>query len=82
MPASRAHKERDKKLEQAETSGRRIESREPEGSLGRKGFNGAETAGYLVYHTVIAAWLFVTVLGVASSSDPLVPRQDLCALSR
>jgi hypothetical protein len=60
-----AHKSRDKKLEQAETSGRRVESREPEGGLGRKGFIGAETAGYVVYHTVIAAWLFVTVLGVA-----------------
>jgi hypothetical protein len=60
-----AHKERDKNLEEAETSGQRIESKEPEGGLGRKRFIGAETAGYLVYHTVIAAWLFVTVLGVA-----------------
>jgi hypothetical protein len=60
-----AHKDRDRKFEQAETSGQRIESKEPVGGLGRKGFIGAETAGYLVYHTVIAAWLLVTVLGVA-----------------
>jgi hypothetical protein len=60
-----AHRERDEKLEQAEASGRRIEWERPERGVGRKEFIGAETAGYVVYHTVIAAWLFVTVLGVA-----------------
>jgi hypothetical protein len=59
------HKRRDEHLENAETSGRRMERREPGAGLGRKRFIGAETAGYLVYHTVIAAWLFVAVLGVA-----------------
>jgi hypothetical protein len=60
-----AHKERDKQLEKAETSGQRVESEEPEAGLDRKPFIGAETAGYLVYHTVLGAWLFVTVLGIA-----------------
>jgi hypothetical protein len=60
-----AQTDRDCKLGKAEISGQKIEGEEPEGGFGRKGFIGAETAGYVVYHTVIAAWLFVTILGVA-----------------
>lgn len=59
-----AHRERDRRLEEAETSGLRIDSGKMAG-LGHKPFIGAEVAGYLVYHAVIAAWLFVTGLGVA-----------------
>ena len=61
----RAHRARDANLTATEVSGGRKDAREQRVGLSRKPFIGAEAAGYLVYHTVIAAWLVVIVLGVA-----------------
>ena len=66
-----AHNDRDKRLTALETAGQRPSQgeRPPQGelqsALPKKPFIGAETAGYLIYHSVIAAWLFVAALGVA-----------------
>jgi hypothetical protein len=48
-----------------ETRGQRPLQGELRSRLLKKSFIGAETAGYLIYHSVVAAWLFVAALGVA-----------------
>jgi hypothetical protein len=60
-----AHRDRDKRLMALEETGQRPPQGEPQSALFKKSFIGAETAGYLIYHSVIAAWLLVAVLGVA-----------------
>jgi hypothetical protein len=60
-----AHRDRDKRLTALEETGQRPPRRELQPALPKKTFIGAETAGYLIYHSVIAAWLFVAALGVA-----------------
>jgi hypothetical protein len=60
-----AHRERDKNLEKTEASGRQENSCEQHAGFFQKPFIGAEAAGYLVYHTVIGAWLVVAGVGVA-----------------
>jgi hypothetical protein len=61
----RAHRERDKNLKEMETSGAQTHSTEHQPSLIQRPFIGAEAAGYLVYHAVIGAWLFVLGFGIA-----------------
>lgn len=60
-----AHRDRDERLAAAEKLGQRPPPGAPQRALPKKAFIGAETAGYLIYHSVIAAWLFVAALGVA-----------------
>lgn len=60
-----AHRVRDEGLTALEKTGQRPPRQEPQSALAKKSFIGAETAGYLIYHSVIAAWLFVAALGVA-----------------
>lgn len=61
-----AHRDRDKRLTALEKTGQRPPAQgELQSALSKKSFIGAETAGYLIYHSVIAAWLFVAALGVA-----------------
>jgi hypothetical protein len=59
------HRVRDKRLTALERTGQRPPPGEPQSALPQKSFIGAETAGYLIYHSVIAAWLFVAAVGVA-----------------
>jgi hypothetical protein len=59
------HRDRDKLLTALETTGQRPPQGELQSALSKKSFIGAETAGYLIYHSVIAAWLLVAALGVA-----------------
>jgi hypothetical protein len=61
----RAHRERDKNLKEMETSGAQTHSTEHQPGLIQRPFIGAEAAGYLVYHAVIGAWLFVLGFGIA-----------------
>jgi hypothetical protein len=57
-------KPRDKELRDAETEGKSHEIGDPEGlPLLRSRMIGAETAGYVVYHSVMASWLFVLAVG-------------------
>ena len=65
-----AHHDRDEQLTALETTGQRPPQKEPRSRLLKKSFIGAETAGYLIYHSVIAAWLFVAALGVAELANP------------
>jgi hypothetical protein len=65
-----AHGDRDKRLMALETRGQRPLQGELRSRLLKKSFIGAETAGYLIYHSVIAAWLFVAALGVAELATP------------
>src|SRR5436190_6600685 len=60
----KAHRERDKWFRTLEESGKRPPRGEEQSALRRKPFIGAEAAGYLIYHSVIAAWLFVAALGL------------------
>jgi len=60
-----AHRDRDDRLKALEAEGQRPAQRHLQSALFKKSFIGAETAGYLIYHSVIAAWLFVAALGVA-----------------
>ncbi|SRR5712691_6217845 len=59
----RAHRERDKELKEAESGGRKQDTEVPLGLL-RKPFVGAEAAGYVIYHAVIASWLAVAAFGI------------------
>ena len=60
-----AHRDRDRRLTALEAAGQRPPQGELQSALSKKSFVGAEAAGYLIYHSVIAAWLFVAALGVA-----------------
>lgn len=59
------HQQRDVGLTERETSGQRTRRREEHTGLLRRPFVGAEATGYVVYHSLIATWLFVAGLGVA-----------------
>lgn len=56
------HRQRDIELRKHEIEGR-------PGSADREGFIGAETAGYIIYHAVIVAWLALAVVGVAKLAN-------------
>jgi len=60
-----ARRDRDKLLTALEKTGQRPPQRQLHSALRKKSFIGAETAGYLIYHSVVVAWLFVAALGVA-----------------
>jgi len=60
-----AHRVRDDQLTALEETGQRPPREDPQSVRLRKAFIGAEAAGYLIYHSVIAAWLLVAALGVA-----------------
>jgi hypothetical protein len=51
-----AHRDRDKRLTALEKTGQRHPQGELQSALPNKSFIGAETAGYLIYRSVIAAW--------------------------
>jgi hypothetical protein len=53
----KVHRERDKWFKTLEESGKRLSRGEEQSALHRKPFIGAEAAGYLIYDSVIAAWL-------------------------
>jgi hypothetical protein len=66
----KAHRHRDRRLKEQETSGEPPPQEESQSALRKKPFVGAETAGYLIYHAVIAVWLFVAALGVVELASP------------
>lgn len=59
----RAHRERDKNLADAESSGRKQDAVAQRGLIPRP-FIGAEAAGYVVYHAVLASWLALIGFGI------------------
>ena len=62
----RAHKKRDKEFSDAENEGRPKKKPSEETRIPwRKPLVGAEAAGYIVYHSVILAWVLVVVLGLS-----------------
>jgi hypothetical protein len=70
------HREREAVLAKAEREGRQSTRHRERGLLGRT-FIGAEAAGYLIYHAVLAAWFVVAVAGLVKGCIPATRTEAL-----